>query len=84
MVPAQQLWVTAFNSAAGLASYGTSVAPLLVHVPEAAVGCYSLGAVLHIIGHAQLIASSGNTCSIHVSEHAPGTHVAAARQQQFK
>ncbi|WIA40444.1 hypothetical protein OEZ86_013801 [Tetradesmus obliquus] len=66
MVPAQQLWVTALNSAAGPLSYGTSVAPLLVHVPEAAVGCHSLGAVLHIIGHAELIFSSGSTCSIHV------------------
>eukprot|EP00879_Flechtneria_rotunda_P026425 GHRR01028174.1.p1 GENE.GHRR01028174.1~~GHRR01028174.1.p1 ORF type:complete len:459 (+),score=198.48 GHRR01028174.1:77-1378(+) len=76
MVPAQQLWVSELSSATGRPVYGTSTAPLLVHVLQHQVGSCSLGSAVHIIGHCQLnmsatgagydIGQTGIACNVHV------------------
>lgn len=68
MVPAQQLWVTGLSRATGCCSYGISTSPLLVHMPEQQVNSASLGAVVHVIGHAiqNVPNAHGTACTIQV------------------
>ncbi|KAF8055914.1 hypothetical protein HT031_006553 [Scenedesmus sp. PABB004] len=87
MVPAQALWVGELSSATGAPrGYGTSCPPLLVQLPEDAVGTCQLGAAVHVLGTAAAVLASGNGCSIQARRACAGgaaraaARLAAARQ----